>query len=233
MPKNVFEKFELASERGQWQEALAIVDRLTVRAALRNDVKLLLNALAHRCHVFKHFWQQSANNLFLDLFRDDIQAGLNIAVRRRVSGQPLAVLQLRLGDYFDYTGDRKRAEQWYRKAIVTLGAAALPGERGEYQGHYFLALYKNGKVGRARTAAEQAFANVSRDRTLRPWHRLILLSGLHMRRAQGEISTGRRAAAVPDLAAARSLASELKRTYGMGMRMVQLGMLKKQLNFKQ
>ena len=184
--KNLREKGEIAAERGDLDGALAELEKAIIMAIGQKDYKGAINILGHHLHIYKKHFQETGNEAFMELFYMDTQTGLRLAEKYNVEGQPKSVMQLRAGNYFDFTGDAKQAAGQYAMACEELNKASqeAPETNAEYKGHYALALVKSGDTKQGFKLFGESLNLIESNNTIRPFHHEIIQSGILLRQAE-------------------------------------------------
>jgi tetratricopeptide (TPR) repeat protein len=223
------EKGEIASERGNQDEALSFLDQAFVMALKHNNYAEAINVLGHHLHVHKALYKETQNDDFMELFRYDCQIGLTLAERNNIQGQPVSVMYLRLGDYFLFKKDYGAAVENYSQALAKLNQVSQEAEEtvAEYLGHLASAQVKNGQTEEGLGNYQQALKMIESNQKLRPFHRDIIHCGLLLRYSQSLYELGRTDDAKEVLPQAEVIAGRLAQEHGMSARKKQVEEAKK------
>ena len=226
---------EIASERGQQDKALSCLDRALVMALKGKDYAGAINVLGHHLHIYKVLFQETGDKNFMEMFYSDVLAGLRLAEKNNIRGQAKSVMLLRAGDLlyvYERLSQKQPNSMHWRLRELNKTSKQPAGTHAEYIGHWAVALAQIGKLKFALTTFDQAFELLKRDSELRPFHRLIIESGILLRRAEAYGAFKRKNDAEKDLLQAKEVSSRLKRKFGMGARLKQTVELAKQLRIK-
>lgn len=218
---------EMATEHQQHPEAMQAYTMAILTAANNKNYEQVVQALGQRLIIYKHKWQLSGDAVFLELLKGDADTGTAIVEKYSLEGHSKAVMLLRSGDYFYENKNYSEAANNYANAVDNLpeGDIAQP----EFLGHLGVALClsgDNGGLEKLNTALNLAEA----DRNLRPFHKIIIISGIQMRLAESEYAFGNIEKAKEHLEIAFQLGKELESEHNIGMRTVQIKNLKDKLN---
>ncbi|HYE22208.1 MAG TPA: hypothetical protein VD998_01315 [Verrucomicrobiae bacterium] len=221
------EEGEKAREQEDYALALKSFDQAIIEGVELDDPILILNALAQKLLVYKHMFQKTTNPVYNLLMLGDAQTGLKIAEEKKVTGQPKAVMLLRSGDYFFWKKDYATAQTLYEEAVLNVDQEKK-GEYAEYLSHLGICQALNGN----KTGLEnlnKALTLASEDNTLRPFHKLVIVSGIHMRLAMANKKFGDTDKAIKEYETATTMAEELASVHKMPMRLKQLEIVAKEL----
>ncbi|MCL5008984.1 MAG: hypothetical protein M1400_01430 [Patescibacteria group bacterium] len=227
--RRLFEDFENLSEQGRTAEALAVIDRASVDAAAAKRSDLVVEALNHKLHIFKHLYQKTGQEIYLLLMRSEAFAALALADRFQVSGAPKAAALLRYADTFYMEGKYQESTALYAQALEVL-PKTVSGAYAEFLSHYAISELKWRQNPEALKKLLEALSLAEADGALRPFHKLIILSGIQARLAEASTILNNRAESEQYFTRAEENALKLEREYGMPMRRIQLENLKQQLN---
>lgn len=223
---------EIASEQGDQQTALQNFDQAFIEALTIPDYNLAINILGHHLHIYKVYFSQTQNPVFMELMFMDTEIGKRIAQKNNITGQPLSVMQLRAGDYYFYLQEFSKAEAAYQEAIIELDKDNPSNEtQAEYLGHLAAAIINQGQTERAATIfaeAHRLLDNASEQ--LRDFHSLIIRSGLLLREANGWLLNNEFEQARKCLQTAEPLVKDLQQKHHMAMRYEQWQKLINKLN---
>ena len=218
---------ELAREHRKYDKALSCFDRAIRIAGSEGENVAMMAALSHRALVWKHLFEQTGRRNFLELTKADSEAGLAVAKSdKSVPAEVTAPLLLRLGDYYRLMRDRELALSYYHQALDVVSKSS-PGKVAEYESHYALALIEKGQVKKGFMLLSECLQAIQADQSYRPFHRLIVESGIWLRMA--EAYKGKNPAAYEKaLTEAEKLAKTLKIKHKMPMRLVQVENLRRE-----
>jgi hypothetical protein len=214
----VTRKGEVASEQGSQIQALTYWNEAFLLALTNKDYGEAINTLGHHLHIYKVYFQQTKDPTFMELLYSDVITGLRIAECNNVTGQPKSVMHLRGGTYWMYKEDFTQALEQFALALEELSKSnPKPSIQAEYLGHYGQALAKSGHTeGFAKL--KEALQIIRTHRDLRPFHQLIVESGILLRLADAYISRHDLDNARSYLKEAKPLVDELAQEHGMEMR---------------
>jgi tetratricopeptide (TPR) repeat protein len=224
------EQGEIASEQGDQEQALICFDRALIMAVQQKQYGRAVNILGHHLHVFKVFYQETSDPSFMELFYSDVLTGLRLCQFHDIQGQPKSVMLLRSGDYFLFKQDFAQAAEQYRLAMEELDKPERQPEeiRAEYMGHYAIALVKSGdNTGFAKF--EEALKILGSHTGLRPFHQIIVESGVWLRQADAYAFAGQQDKAREALSQAKPMVEKLAAEHNMGMRKKQWEKLARQI----
>ena len=180
--RNLIREAERICEQGHPHEAMEILNRVIENTRKNGDPEMEGSALGYKIVCLKHIHQNTGSEKVLEQMHGHIKLGMMLPI----SEQHKAVFHLRLGDVHTAMRDYKNAERSYRKAawLVRRDKIAHP----EYLGHYAESKAVNGKPMLAIILILIALRRVDEVKgILRPFHRLILISGLYARLAKSAI----------------------------------------------
>lgn len=180
--KNLIREAERICEQGHPHEAMEILNRVIENTRKNGDPEMESSALGHKIVCLKHIYQNTRDEKTLEKIHGHIKLGMMLPI----SEQHKAVFHLRLGDVYTARQDYQNAERSYRKAarLVRRDKIVHP----EYLGHYAESKAVNGKPLLAIVLILIALRKVDEAKDiLRPFHRLILVSGLYARLAKSAI----------------------------------------------
>ena len=173
---------ERICEEGHPRDAMEILDRVIEFTRKNGDPETESSALGYKIVCLKHIYQNTRDEKVLQQMHGYIKLGMILPI----SAQSKAVFHLRLGDVYTAKQDYKSAERSYRKAawLVRRDKVMYP----EYLGHYAESKAMNGKSQRAIIMILIALQKVEEAKNnFRPFHYLILVSGLYARLAKASI----------------------------------------------
>ncbi len=234
-PENIqqmIERGEMAREHGEHAAALQYLDEALIAAADSQRPADIITVLGHRLLIYKHLAQSTGKDIYYELMFGDTLNGLRLAEAHNISGVAKADMLLRQGDYFLVKKDNGKAVELFEQAIELLdleGPSKNRGRYAEYLGHYGLSLVLAGDSSGLTRLAE-ALTLVEHNEELRPFHKLIILSGMHGRYVQAYVFLGDKAKATQHLDAAEKLAQELIDEHDISVRMDQMKKLRKTVN---
>ena len=223
----LIQKGELSREKEQIHEAFAYLTEAMVEAAKIGDYTGVCECLAHRLVVYLHLWQQTEKKIFLDLTRMDARQGLAICETYRIDDSVRGTFHLRLGTYYREKGDLENAAEEYRKAVKLVEKGKDKIKYAEFLGHYAEIVLLNGDkkglgyFGRAIELVEKA-------KGVRPFHKLIILSGMYGRMARAHFHNKEKLEGKTALAKATELAKELAIKHKMKVRLKQIQKISKE-----
>ncbi len=171
--------------------------------------------LSQRIICNKHLWQNKRDLKYLKLMSEDVLSGLNL----KISKNEKAVFCLRCGDVFAAQDDFDKAEENYQLAydLVNKGDFA----EAEYLGHLAEIKSRNGKNAEALKLFEKALFIMQTQAEIRPFHKLIIESGLYMRLAKCLFATAHYYMAMKFLFRSYKMCLKLKFIHGMPQRLKQ------------
>jgi tetratricopeptide (TPR) repeat protein len=218
---------EEAREREDYPRAFERFDQAIVLAATKSDLTTLINALAHKLLIYKNLYQKTGNNWFNELMAGDAKTGLKIVEKSGLLGQPKAVILLRLGDYHINKKNYELAATAYKEGLEN-SDVNKPGEYAEYLSHL---AWAQGLMGDKDAIAhlKKSLEIAESDTNLRPFHRLVILSGINMRLAEVYKVQDNPEESLAALDIAEKMAKELQSEFHMPMRLKQAGLLRSQL----
>ncbi len=228
--RKLFEQFENFSEQGQTSEAVRVIGKACLEAASTGRPDLVVETFNHKLHIFKHLFQRTGQEIYLSLMRSEALSAVNLAKKYRVQGSPRAAALLRYADTFYLEDDYKKSTPIYLQALEALPKAAS-GEYAEFLSHWAISAIKLRKEKKNLEQLKQALSMAESDIALRPFHKLIVVSGIQGRLAEACGVLNDREQAENYLLAAEGNAKILEKEYHMPMRQIQLKNLKLQLNF--
>jgi tetratricopeptide (TPR) repeat protein len=214
---NLIEQGEFAREKGQDERALSLLDRAIFEAGKKKDYASLLAALSHKLLVWKHAYLKAKDMAFLELMFSEAWGGLKIAQRVKVEKGFQAVFLLRIGHYFQYKGNYKLAQNYGRKALKFISKNDK-ARYAEYLGHFGLSQALAGNKQGLNTL-KQALKLIEKAKKVRPFHKLVIHSGILTRASIALNKFGKKSEAREMLDAAFELAKILARQYKMPMRL--------------
>ncbi len=226
--KQLIQKAEIAREHNQQTKALELLDLTLIEVGLKKRYDLMLETLAQRLIIWLHYFQSTGDASFLELLVADARAGYAIGTTKKVKKGLVAIMLHRIGHYHFYKKEFKESAIFYKASLEDL----LPKDKGqiaEYTGHYALSLILSGDK-KGLTKLKQALVLASDDKKLRPFHKLIIESGLLIRLAIASWHLKDRKMYQEYLDEAQVLALVLKDKYKMPQRLQQITYLKKNPN---
>lgn len=226
----LFEKIEIARETGNYTDALLLSEQAIIESVEQKLPQKCVNALGHKLVVYKHLFQKTEDSLYNELMYGDIQAGLVICKQYSLKGQPLAVMLIRLGDYYTHKELYSEAVPHYEAAYAEVSKASKGkhGELAEYLSHLGIARVMAGNEEGLKDV-KQALAWAEQDTGLRPFHKLTITSGILFRLAAIYGKLGDMVKFNEYFGLAMEQALQLKDEHNMPMRVVQGERLKTKL----
>jgi hypothetical protein len=224
---------ELSREQDDFETALVHFDRAIIEAIKQSNFPSAINALGHHLLVFDRMYKQTKNIAFLEMMYMDSQAGLRLAEKNNVHGQPLALMQMRTAEYYLQNKDFSQAESKYQLAYDELvsDSTATNEEKAEYLGHLAESIIYGGDVERAEPLFQQAHQLLAQSSdNIREFHRLIIESGLLMREAYGLYINQQVDKAKSILMKIEPLVNKLKDTHKMDARFKEWVELRAKIN---
>lgn len=228
--RKLFEQFENFSEQGQTSEAVRVIGKACLEAASAGRPDLVVETFNHKLHIFKHLFQKTGQEIYLSLMRSEALSAVNLAKKYRVQGLPKAAALLRYADTFYLEDDYKKSTSIYSRALEVL-PKTVSGEYAEFLSHWAISAIKLRKDKKSLEQLKEALSMAESDVTLRPFHKLIVVSGIQGRLAEACSILNDRKQAEHYLSAAEGNAKILEKEHHMPMRQVQLKNLRLQLNF--
>jgi tetratricopeptide (TPR) repeat protein len=180
----LIEEAEITREQGKMDKSLALLSEAIIEAGRNNDWDSVLAALGQRIITYLHLYQETGDKNFLELFWADTQGGLKIARRTKASGENKAPLMLRIGQYHGLMGDHLTASS-YHTAALNLLPRKKDGRFAEYLGFKGVELALAGNK-KGLTDLEEALRIIETDTELRPFHKLVIKSGILLRIAEAK-----------------------------------------------
>ncbi len=175
------DKIDLAEtqrEKGEIEEALSLLTQVIDEARECSNYSVLASALSHRVLCYKHLYQNTRKDKYLDLLEEDVDEGTQLDIPE----QKMAVFYLRSGDITKLRGYSFLALDFYEMAYECVKKGGV--EECEYAGHYAEALADSGEWQEANNIIIDALHLLYSLTDVRPFHRLILLSGLFARQVK-------------------------------------------------
>lgn len=219
-----FEPLEKARESGDIDQALLLSQKALLDAALKNDGILAVNAYGHQLLIFKDQFTKTGDEFYLHLMHSVAASGLQLAEDLGVTGQSVAVMHLRAGDYFFHYKKYPEALGEMEKAIQNLGdiEKEKPGEYAEYLSHLGKAQAFAGKIEEGVSNLEKAVEMTSGETELRGWHQKVVHSGNLARLALVFLQIGEKDKAVEIAKLIYPIALDLKDNHNMPIRWEEL-----------
>lgn len=217
--EQLIEKGEKERELGNISEALSLFEQAILVAITENRITDVVEALGQKLLVYKHHFQTTQNTMFLEFMRSDIETGMRLVEKHNLDGHPKAVMNLRMGDYYLENKAAKSSVPYYKAAVDAL-PEVNPGMKAEFISHYGRALVEAGD-GSGIDLTKEALVLAEKDETLRPFHRLIILSGIHMRLVVEYMKLDNKAMATEHLNIAEQQSQQLADEHHMVVRLAQ------------
>jgi len=181
------EEGERAGLQGRHSDALSCFQHALILAIQEGNDWETLNIIALIAIVYKQCYHalpygDSKRPSFIELMGAFALAGVRISDARKIKGQPRSVVLLRTGDYYYALADFEKAALMHRQSIEELRNYARFDRRllySEYLGHLGQALGMLGDTGGLPTLTKSL--TIARDlhrHEVRPFHKLVLISGL-------------------------------------------------------
>lgn len=217
-------------EQGKYAEALAVLNDALKRAKQSQLWVQAVNTLGHRLLV----WSHKANNAKTASDRKplmakeygDIIAAFKIINREGLTGQPRALMTMRLGRYYARRGKWIEAERLLGVAAREIGHAIA--EYPEYLKHHGLALVMAGNHRKGIEELGIAAGLVRNSRKYEQVHKKVVLCGIATSMSMAYREMGEKQLAQAALYEAEALAKELNRLgYGQRLKNLELVTLKK------
>ncbi len=224
--ESLITKGEKYREQEKFAEALSFFDQAIIVAGNSEDYSRVVNTIGHKLLIYKILYENTGKSLYMELFFGETLSGMNLVESQDLTGQPKALMMLRQGDYFTYKNNHAKAVKYFGNAIEI-----LPDDdrapHAEYIAYYGLSLILNGdKVkGFEKLAEALKFANENTE--LRDFHKMIILSGMHLRYAQAYNSINEPVKAKESLEKGEKIAKQLHREYRIDTRLHQIEKFKK------
>ncbi len=230
---------EQAGLQGDTAKALASFELAFIQAANQENDAELLNCIAHIAIIYKHQFHTLAPEdphriPFVEMMGAYAMAGVRIADQKAIIGQPRSAAILRVGDYYYAKSMYQQAADTYHDAIEEMkNYEGLDKDLilAEYRGHYGQAL---GMIGDETGIKElnEALQTIEglQEEQVRPFHKLIILTGIFMRLAEVYLHLGKQKDAENVLAKALPMAEDLAQKYDMPDRRKQLEKFKEVYN---
>ena len=222
---------EKAGLLGQTANALSYFEQAFIAAVHEHNDNELINILAHISIIYKHqFHLLDDTDIqripFIEMMGAHAQAGVHIAEEKGISGQPKSAVMLRVGDYYFAKKDYTEAAQRYHLALEELKEYDRPDKNqiyAEYVGHYGQALGMSGDIqGVVELNKALGITEALTEEQVRPFHKLILLTGLLLRLAEVHMHFNNIEEAKAVLVKAEPIAKDLDHTHNMPDRLKQI-----------
>ncbi len=222
-------KAEQAREQGNYLAALQYIDQAIIMAAEALAYGDVVEALAHKLLIYLHRYQENGNAVFLELMYGDVQAGIKIVDQHNIEGHPKAVMYLRAGNYFYEHSQLSESVQLLQHAIDALPNETSTGTKAEFMSHYGMLLVLTGVVDKGLRLLQQAMELAEQDSALPPYHKQIVIAGIHMRMAEAYHTLPQNDQVQIHVEAAEAIAQSLANEHSMPMRLMQIKRLKEKL----
>ncbi len=218
--RELIDQSEKQREQGALSDALASIDNAIALAGEEANYIELLEAIAHKLEIWKSFHAKTQQSVFWELLKGDAEAGLYIAEAYNIQSHPRAVMLLRRGTYDMFRKNYEAAVDWFQKACAALPENEQAGTRAEFLGYLGEA---EGNAGRIEgiTHLEQALAEVQASSDMRPFHKMVIESGIHLRVAKVLVQMGREEEARAHWQSAKNIAESLVFEHNMPSRLEQ------------
>ncbi len=223
----LIEQGEKVREEKKWDEALTIFDRAIVLAANEKDPERLISILGHKLIIYKHLFYETKNRLFLELFRGEVETGLNIIKLEKITGRMKGLMLIRQGDYYLLLSEYKKAVEFYTESVACMDKSRA-GEYAEYLGHLGLGQALSGDPAGFETF-KIAESMLTGSTDLRPFHKSVVLAGIKLRAAKSYAVANNIAAARENADEAEKLGQEIAQKYGLPLRLEEALRLKKEI----
>jgi len=246
-PKELMAAAEQALLAGEIEKSLELSEQASDLAETQKDYAGVLNAQAYISILHKVQLRDLPESVGIEDLKRTVlleelgQAaakGLKIAEEQDIHGQPKSVVLLRLGDYYYLGGNFQEAANKYKEAVAEIKDYDRPDKNtiyAEYLGHYGNALGMAGdekglvELNRALGIAENLIEGEDQERSqeVRPFHKLIISSGILMRLAEVCLKQGKKVQAEQAFERAQQEAEELQDKYNIAVRLNDLAKLRK------
>lgn len=204
---------EVFREQGKTNQALIVLNALISDASAHSD--RVAEALGHRILCYKHLYQNTEDINHLHNMCIDARKGLGLQIPRTSK----AKFYLRLGDVYMLQGSFVAAERAYRIAYEVCKKGDY--SKAEFLGHWAEAKALNGKCAEAIGLLKHALAHLKVFPPPRPFHRLIVVSGVEARLVRAAFKCKSYGLAMKYLIHSYMLAWWLKIYYGNPVRLKQ------------
>lgn len=218
--REYIDQSEKLREQGALSDALVSIDNAIAFAGEEANYVELLEAMAHKLEIWKFFHTKTQQAVFWELLKGDAITGLHIAEAYNIHGHPRAVMLLRRGTYDMFHKNYNSAVEWFKKAYSALPASEQTGTRAEFLGHLGEA---EGSTGNEEGVAhlEQALAEVKASTDIRPFHKMVIESGIHLRAARVSMVLRRERDARVHWEQAKNISEILSKEHNMPARLAQ------------
>jgi tetratricopeptide (TPR) repeat protein len=202
-------------ERGRTVESISLLTEVIKEAETTGDNLILASALGHRIVCYKHLYQNTGDEIYLELMEEDIGTGVDLDI----SENGKAVFYLRYGDVNKLRGYKLLALDCYEMAFDEVKKGGV--EECEFAGHYAEALVDAGQWKHANELITEYMELLDSLKDIREFHRCILISGLCARKVKALLAGKRYFSAVWAFFRGYILAWKLKLSYKMPQRLNQ------------
>jgi tetratricopeptide (TPR) repeat protein len=221
---------ETAREQQRYSEAIGLLNQALMSSAEFNLPEKLLSIFGHKAVVFKHLYEMTGSQIYLEMLQGEAIMGLRIAERFDLTGTLKAALLMRSGDYHMARQEYFQAENLYKQA-VSLVDQEKPGEYAEYLSHLAFAEVCNDKPDSLENL-KFSYSMAASDESLQSFRRMIVLSGIKLRIAQALSHLNKIDEASIQLKEASTQAESLNSEFKMPMRLRQVDAIKDKLGLK-
>lgn len=206
---------EIKREQGEPAIAAGMLETAIFLAIGNRDVLLAVEAIGHLVACYLRSYKQTGDKNFFDLGFQTIEMGIGLSLRNKTPGTYLGMLYLRRGDFHLESGEIDSAAADHRKALELVGKRNA-ARYAEYLGHYGHSLgLMGGGAGREGLRVLTDAENIIRkDKKLREFHRLTVLCGILIRKAQTAYPNNRQDLIGASLREAAAIAAELRDRHG-------------------
>ncbi len=184
---SIFEQFEILSETGKITDAESLINQQLKEFLKSRDFKNYLEGIGHKVHIFKKFFKATNNPAYLHQILEQIDKALQICKQQHITGHALAVMHLRKGDAFYSLSRLLEALEEHKKAYAQVLAdkGVEDFTKAEFLGHLALSKAANGfEDSLIDFNSALSLVRQSNSPSLRPWHRLILETGILLKKAE-------------------------------------------------
>lgn len=219
-----FEELEKAREEGRVDDALLKSQQALLESARLHDPILAVNSLGHQLLILKDQFTKTGDEFYLHLMHGVCQAGITLCLDLQVTGQPLAVMLLRSGDYYFHLKKYAEAVVENSKALQKIGSIQneKPGEYAEYVSHLGKAQVYAGQREEGFERLKSAVEITAGKTELRDFHQKTVHSGNLARLALCLLLDGQKDEAISLVKQIKPIALDLKENYHLPLRWEEL-----------
>ena len=186
-----------------------------------NNASGLLSVIGHRFLVYKRRNKSArpGSDEFkrdMQLMKNEVTFGAQIAnqYREKITDSEFSVILLRFGDCMMLEHRYTSAANYYKKAFDSLGLDAKAFTRAEYMNHYAEAIAQQQGDGYTKAFRHWSVAMLMvlgyKEDDLRPFHRLIILSGIQLNQSKAHLAQGDEISSIANFLNAASFARTLR-----------------------